>query len=339
MSNTITMPENVRIFEDGAFIRLDGPMAAGWYKCKDLKEILPFFPAYKGELDNDMLKWIANKIPDRHTIEFAGLCKEYPKHEVKALLYYSPKHDDWHMYIPEQKGSGGSVTYDGSDYDPPTSYYLMGSIHTHPEMGAFWSVTDRNDIKDKDGVHIVFALRNGKYHDYECALFKNGFEYPQKELITLPAEGTELPEPSEEVKSRIKIPSYSNFIQTADNKHVTVDTGDYFDTWFRNNRTQASDSYLKEYNFMDESDSSSESVSDEILYSYADSVIASMSETEAIRFSAAILSLMGKQDLADYVESHLQADTILEEEAFEECYENVNTEFIEEEEHGNNIAH
>jgi hypothetical protein len=205
-------------------------------------------------------------------------------------------------------------------------------------MGAFWSGTDMNDIKDKDGIHIVFALRDGKYHDYKCSLFKGGVEYPQQDLITLPAEGTEFPEPSEEVKSRIKIPSYSSFIQAADNKQYAVDNGDYFDTWFRNNKAQSSDSYLKEYNFMDESDSLSESVSDEILYSYADSIIASMSKTEAIRFSAAILSLMGEQDLADHVESHLQADAILEEE-FEDCYENVNTEFIEEEEYGNNIVH
>lgn len=326
MSN-MTIPENVRIFEDRVFARLNGPLAEGWYHCKDLKEIMPFFPPYKGELDNDMLHWIGASIPDSIINEFAGLCKEYPNNEVKALLFYSVKKRDWHMYIPEQKGSGASVTYDASDYDPPASYYFMGSIHTHPEMGAFWSATDMKDVSDKDGVHIVFALRKGIYYSYKCSLFKGSFEYPHQDLITLPAEGTEFPVPSEEVKNRIKIPSYPAFTS-----NYKADTSEHLNTLYKRGVDDIDSSYWKDISALSDaeySDSLSGSISDDDMFEYADAIIGQLTYAEALRFCSATLSLLGHTDLADQVESHLQAAAILEEEEdTNQYYEGVNSEFL-----------
>lgn len=53
----------------------------------------------------------------------------------------------------------------------PAGYTLMGSIHTHPEMGAFWSGTDLNDQQFKAGLHIVFGLHNGLVTQNKCTVF------------------------------------------------------------------------------------------------------------------------------------------------------------------------
>jgi hypothetical protein len=47
----------------------------------------------------------------------------------------------------------------------------VGTIHTHPGMGASWSGTDIQDQQGRYGVHIVLGLDNGRMARSECTLF------------------------------------------------------------------------------------------------------------------------------------------------------------------------
>jgi len=188
---------NQKLFDDAAFLEVDGPTVKGWHKAQ-LQEILGNQEeSYDGRFDKDLLKWIGKPLPKEQMANVLALVSHYPHTEVSVLLYYNTDKQDWHFHVPKQKGSPASVEYNDDDYTPPKGYYFTGTIHTHPNLGAFWSGIDRADQAKKTGLHVVLGLREGKLEDYLVCLAYNGARYDQEKSVVEMPEG-DLPEAPQE---------------------------------------------------------------------------------------------------------------------------------------------
>jgi hypothetical protein len=105
-----------------------------------------------------------------------GTVRMFPRREVGFVLYYNATSHEWDIECPEQSGSGGSVQFQGRK-DPGPGFSEVGTIHTHPNMPAFWSGTDSHDQKGRFGVHCVLGLRDGVVDKYLWTIFTPNGEY------------------------------------------------------------------------------------------------------------------------------------------------------------------
>ena len=187
-----------KLFDNAAFLKVEGDCVAGWHKCR-LTEILGNQDeTYEGQFDKELLKWVGAPLPKEEMAEVLALAKHYPHTEIHVCLYYNSKEKKWHFHVPNQKGTGAHVSYNDEAYTAPKGYYFSGTIHTHPNIEAFWSTIDQKDQQDKSGLHVVLSLKDGDLADYLVCLTYNGAEYPQdKSLVELP-DLEHLPEPKEE---------------------------------------------------------------------------------------------------------------------------------------------
>lgn len=187
--------EEFKVYEEGGYIFIKNDLVEGWHKCKN-DEFFANMPAYDKKLEDSKLKWVGAPIPKDILGPVADLASKYPKMEVIVCLYYNKKTKEWLVNVPKQKGWGAYVKYSDEDFETPKGYTFMGTIHTHPEMGAFWSGTDLNDQKLKSGLHMVLGLKNGKIKHTLCSLFYNGKQYDQ-DTFELPGETEEFKAPEE----------------------------------------------------------------------------------------------------------------------------------------------
>lgn len=184
-----------KAFNNKQFVYFDMPAIKGWHDCS-VDEYLAWQPSYNGGCDHDLLHWTGAKIPKTIMKDALGLIKHFKNKEVMVALYYSARENNWIANVPKQKGAGASVSYD-SDYKPPVGYGFCGTIHSHPQMSAFWSGTDRNDQCSKNGLHIVVGTdTDGHLNTVLCSLWYNGKCYKADDQVELPAkeEVTDAPE-------------------------------------------------------------------------------------------------------------------------------------------------
>ena len=80
----------------------------------------------------------------------------YKKHSAEAAVLLTLDNDrKWGLEVPNQAVSGASVHYrvDMEQHKVP----IAGTIHSHCNMGSFFSGTDDHDDEALDGVHIVIG--------------------------------------------------------------------------------------------------------------------------------------------------------------------------------------
>lgn len=82
----------------------------------------------------------------------------------------------WNCVAPDQKNTAGHC-----EYDPPSvqkykteEEIIVGTIHSHPNMSAFFSSTDHKDQDDWDGIHITEAWKGDGPTEYYIALVLGG---------------------------------------------------------------------------------------------------------------------------------------------------------------------
>lgn len=150
---------------------MESPCLEGWVAPKNLEELQTY--ATKA-LDKDRFpgpKWVGAKLPAELMKKVLGTLRQFPHTETAYTLYYNATEGKWDVKCPEQSGQGASVSFEDDGTGMPVGYTLMGSIHTHPEMGAFWSGTDLHDQQFKAGLHIVFGLHDGLVTQHKCTVF------------------------------------------------------------------------------------------------------------------------------------------------------------------------
>lgn len=194
-----------RIYDNGGWIYLDNETVKGWHHCKD-SEFFANQVEYKGELDDKLIKWVGAPIPKELFAKCLALIKAFPTTEVMICLAYNPKEKQWFASVPKQSGSGASVRYDGDDEKEPKGFYFMGTIHSHPNMSAFWSGTDMGDQTKKTGLHIVVGTDMGTMTSHLISFFLNGERYDQTDDVVEMPDLEALPDADPEWVAKVETP-------------------------------------------------------------------------------------------------------------------------------------
>ena len=278
-----------KVFETGGYIYIDSPNAKGWHQCEP-EEFFANQRPYDTELNKDLLKWTGAKVGKDLLLQVAALANCFPRMEIMVCLYYSSTEQKWLANVPKQKGSGGHVKYDDENFDPPKGYEFLGTIHTHPEMSAFWSCVDRNDQNRKNGLHLVLGLRNGKINEVLCSLFYNGKQYDQPDAYELPAADDPLPEVNEDWKAKVTMQELQE-----PKLNIVKDTTSLLEPdWYPS---------YSSADFMYGSDSISPCLSDTASYFDVLNSAVKLDEPQLYELCAQLLEILGQNDLAAVVDT------------------------------------
>ena len=278
-----------KVFETGGYIYIDSPNAKGWHQCEP-EEFFANQRPYDTELNKDLLKWTGAKVGKDLLLQVAALANCFPRMEIMVCLYYSSTEQKWLANVPKQKGSGAHVKYDDENFDPPKGYEFLGTIHTHPEMSAFWSCVDRNDQNRKNGLHLVLGLRNGKINEVLCSLFYNGKQYDQPDAYELPAADDPLPEVNEDWKAKVT----RQELQEPKLNIVKDTTALLEPDWYPS---------YSSADFMYGSDSISPCLSDTASYFDVLNSAVKLDEPQLYELCAQLLEILGQNDLAAVVDT------------------------------------
>lgn len=120
------------------------------------------------------------KIPAEYVIRsymfFRAIYRRH-RSEAATLLYYAADTQEYLLHCPEQKVLGLAVDeYRRDDRFP--GYQLVGSIHSHANIGAFHSFVDKNDEKDFDGIHITLGNVDQPYFTASASIVVNNNRFP-----------------------------------------------------------------------------------------------------------------------------------------------------------------
>lgn len=278
-----------KVFETGGYIYIDSPNAKGWHQCEP-EEFFANQRPYDTELNKDLLKWTGAKVGKDLLLQVAALANCFPRMEIMVCLYYSSTEQKWLANVPKQKGSGAHVKYDDENFDPPKGYEFLGTIHTHPEMSAFWSCVDRNDQNRKNGLHLVLGLRNGKINEVLCSLFYNGKQYDQPDAYELPAADDPLPEVNEDWKAKVTMQELQE-----PKLNIVKDTASLLEPdWYPS---------YSSADFMYGSDSISPCLSDTASYFDVLNSAIKLDEPQLYELCAQLLEILGQNDLAAVVDT------------------------------------
>lgn len=116
---------------------------------------------------------------------FRAAHKKHGTEAILVLTYDTTFFDStnpsagWNCIAPDQENTAGDCKY-----DPPSvlkykkeDEIIVGTIHSHPEMSAFFSGTDHKDQDDWDGIHITQAWKGNGPTEYYIALILGGKEW------------------------------------------------------------------------------------------------------------------------------------------------------------------
>ena len=112
----------------------------------------------------------------------------HKKHGSEAILVltYDMDYRDaedptlgWNCIAPTQSNSSVACDYqlDSILDRKKENEFVLGTIHSHPEMSAYFSSTDHKDQADWDGIHITQAWRGQGPTEYHIAMNLGGKEW------------------------------------------------------------------------------------------------------------------------------------------------------------------
>lgn len=164
------MSRNYVVGNDRVLVHTDSPLLEGWEPCTSVRQL----QAFAGKIPDSIIagmKWKGSKFPAELMKKVLGTVHEFKYMETAFSLYYRLRDNSWKINIPKQAGSPSHVHYEDAGNELGDEYYYIGSIHTHPEIAAFWSGTDLSDQQKQHGIHIVFSLHDGLVESYKLSIF------------------------------------------------------------------------------------------------------------------------------------------------------------------------
>ena len=160
-----------KVYQDKILTHLQSEVLDGWLPCNDIKTLETYGIDETQEKEEGVHVKDIQKIPAALIERVLGTCEAYPTMEIGFVIYRNFLTGEWDIRAPEQKGTGVHVSF-FEEKHPDAKFQVAGTIHTHPNMGAFWSGTDMNDQGKKPGmIHWVFGLRGGLVDQYKCSYF------------------------------------------------------------------------------------------------------------------------------------------------------------------------
>ena len=164
------MSRNYVVGNDRVLVHTDSPLLEGWEPCTSVRQL----QAFAGKIPDSIIagmKWKGSKFPAELMKKVLGTVHEFKYMETAFSLYYRLRDHSWKINIPKQAGSPSHVHYEDAGNELGDEYYYIGSIHTHPEIAAFWSGTDLSDQQKQHGIHIVLSLHGGLVESYKLSIF------------------------------------------------------------------------------------------------------------------------------------------------------------------------
>lgn len=98
----------------------------------------------------------------------------------------------WDYYVPTQENTAGDCTYSKDEIleqlADKENILLAGSVHSHPEMSAFFSGTDHKDQADWEGLHITYGWPKGGLTEYHIEMILAGkqWTYQPHQVFEIP---------------------------------------------------------------------------------------------------------------------------------------------------------
>jgi len=161
------------IGKEGFYLRKSNRLCECTVKVPEL----PDYPDVKETLD-----WTAEKMPwalIEKTLEFFRAV--YMKYQAEAIVLLTYDDGVWDISVPKQIVKSAHLRYRSVDKVTPA-----GTIHSHCNMGAFFSGTDDKDVTDFDGLHIVLGRISLPFPEIASAVYINGriFECRPQDIIS-----------------------------------------------------------------------------------------------------------------------------------------------------------
>lgn len=197
--------KDIKITTKGVYIHTESELVEGWELMETAKDLIGYAEQFDAPPEPVGLHWIGALIPKDVIAPVLGTIHEFPNMETGYILGYNRKERKWIVQCPKQHGSGGSVKFFFSGDDMPEDYLAIGTIHTHPNMGAFWSGTDMADQRGRYGVHVVFGLAEGKPAHFLMTIFSPRGQYDTTELFESDIDWKADYQPNEEWVKTIKL--------------------------------------------------------------------------------------------------------------------------------------
>ncbi|HBC87081.1 MAG TPA: hypothetical protein DCZ94_09020 [Lentisphaeria bacterium] len=159
--------------KDGFYLKKRTPL----YECTVKVPELPDYPEVK-----ENVNWTATKLPwalIESTLEFFRAV--YMKYQGEAIVLITHDSGIWDISVPKQIVQSAHLKYKSVDKVTPA-----GTIHSHCNMGAFFSGTDDNDVASFDGLHIVLGRISQPFPEIASAVYINGrmFECRPQDIIS-----------------------------------------------------------------------------------------------------------------------------------------------------------
>lgn len=165
------MEPQFKICLDGVYVQQDSPLLSGWEKLTKPEQLI----GYAGDMlqrqsPKEGVAWQGAKIPMSVIAPVLGTIQAFPNMETGYQLYYNLKEGKWRIRCPKQFGLSASVYFE-NDIPMQDGFFLQGTIHTHPNMQAFWSGMDLSSNAGRFGLHMVFGLEEGMIRTHKITIF------------------------------------------------------------------------------------------------------------------------------------------------------------------------
>lgn len=165
------------IGKDKILCRVTSPLISGWEDCTDVRQLMRSAKKEIGDQIVPGVKWMGTKIPLEQMKKVLGTVHQFPHTECGFILEYRAEDGAWNIELTEQQGQSAFVHWE--DTVQHDGFMSMGTIHTHPEMNAFFSGTDHHNDEGQYGVHIVLGLSNGHAVRTACRIYTPTGHYDQ----------------------------------------------------------------------------------------------------------------------------------------------------------------
>lgn len=157
------------IGSDKILCKVESPLIEGWEPCTDIRQLMRSARKPLGDARVPGVRWLGTKIPLEQMKKVLGTVHQFPHTECGFILEYRAEDGAWNIELTEQQGQAAFVRWE--DTHQHDGFMSMGTIHTHPEMDAFFSGTDHRNDAGQYGVHIVLGLSEGHAVRTACRIY------------------------------------------------------------------------------------------------------------------------------------------------------------------------
>ena len=160
------------VAKDGFYLKKRTPL----YECTVKVPELPEYPEVR-----ESVQWTAPKMPwalMESALDFFRAV--YMKYQGEAIVLITHDKGAWDISAPRQFIEPAHLNYRKRKKITP-----VGTIHSHCNMGAFFSGTDDGDVVNFDGLHIVLGRISLPFPEIATAVYVNGrmFEFKPRDII------------------------------------------------------------------------------------------------------------------------------------------------------------